>query len=248
MLVRAKLRRFCLVLVPLVVIALAGGASASNKYLEIPPEKEAEASRAYRYANLTNDQAYAELDRRRVPYTQTKAPLPGVQAPIRFTGKVRGIDLHSVLPPDDRKSSYFEILDARLALALDDFLKVLAQHDVVEVVHYTMYRPPTSNPSDPKKPQTRHPGGMAVDIGALRKKNGLWLVVGSHWPAAIGARTCGAGMRKIKNRRGRELRSILCEAADQRIFHYMLTPHFDAAHHDHWHLEVKPAVKWFLVN
>jgi len=28
----------------------------------------------------------------------------------------------------------------------------------------------------------------------------------------------------------------------------MLTPHFDPAHADHLHLEIKPQVKWFLVN
>jgi hypothetical protein len=28
----------------------------------------------------------------------------------------------------------------------------------------------------------------------------------------------------------------------------MLSPHYDGAHADHWHLEIKPGVKWFLVN
>ena len=42
--------------------------------------------------------------------------------------------------------------------------------------------------------------------------------------------------------------SIVCEAADARIFTYMLSPHFDKAHSDHLHLEIKPQVKWFLVN
>jgi hypothetical protein len=42
--------------------------------------------------------------------------------------------------------------------------------------------------------------------------------------------------------------SILCETSDQRVFHYMLSPHFNDEHHDHFHLEIKPGVKWFLVN
>ena len=225
----------------------AGSARADNKYLEIPPKKEALASRAYRYANLSNAAAYAELDRRKIKYVRAKAPLPGVRAPIRLTGKIRGILIRSALPEDERKDSYFEILDARLALALDDLARILAHHDIVELVHFTMYRP-AAKAVDPNKPQTRHPGGMAIDVGSLKKRDGRWLSVGSHWPARVGAKTCGKGARSIKNKRGRELRSILCEAADQRIFHYMLTPHFDAAHADHWHLEIKPEVKWFLVN
>jgi hypothetical protein len=27
-----------------------------------------------------------------------------------------------------------------------------------------------------------------------------------------------------------------------------LTPHFDQAHADHLHMEIKPGVKWFLIN
>ena len=58
----------------------------------------------------------------------------------------------------------------------------------------------------------------------------------------------GAGARHLHDAKGRELQSILCEAADERLFTYMLTPHFNKAHADHMHLEVKPGVKWFLVN
>jgi hypothetical protein len=72
--------------------------------------------------------------------------------------------------------------------------------------------------------------------------------VGPHWPAAIGARTCGEGARQLLPRRARELRSILCEASDQRLFHYMLSPHFNRDHDDHLHLEIKPATKWFLAH
>jgi hypothetical protein len=94
----------------------------------------------------------------------------------------------------------------------------------------------------------RHPGGLAIDVGAMKKRDGEWLAVGPHWSAAIGAKTCGPGGRTLVNPRGRELMSIVCEASDQRIFTYMLSPHFNAAHADHLHLEVKPGVKWFLVN
>ena len=142
----------------------------------------------------------------------------------------------------------FEILDARLAIALDELCKLLAVHDVVELVHFTMYRPAGAKREDPNHPQTRHPGGMAIDLGALKKRNGDWLAIGPHWSAEIGAKTCGLDARKLTPRRAQELISILCETADQRIFHYMLSPHFDEAHHDHLHLEIKPGVRWFLVN
>jgi hypothetical protein len=153
-----------------------------------------------------------------------------------------------VLPEAERSSTPFEILDGRLALALDDFARILERHDVVEVIHFTIYRP-SKTPIKKNEPGLfRHPGGLAIDLGAVKKRSGHWLAVGPHWPSQIGAKTCGQGGRSLKARKGRELIGIVCEASDQRLFHYMLTPHFDQAHADHLHLEIKPGVKWFLVN
>jgi hypothetical protein len=102
------------------------------------------------------------------------------------------VTIHGALPPAERAASAFEILDARLALALDDFCALLARHDVVEIVHFTMYRPPAELPADLKR-QIRHPAGLAIDVGAFRKRDGRWLAVGPHWPSNIGAKTCGEG-------------------------------------------------------
>ena len=223
-------------------------ARADNQYLVIPGQQEARSSRAYRYANLTNRAAAAEMAARGIRYVHATPPLPGVRFPIRLTGRLHGVLIRSSLPAAERRDSPFEILDARLAIALDDFCRILAQHDIVELVHFTMYRPPPQTPKDRNGPQTRHPGGLAIDLGGLRKRNGQWIAVGPHWPGLIGRKTCGRGARRLENRRGRELMSIVCEAYDQRIFHYMLTPHFDRPHADHLHLEIKPTVEWFLVN
>lgn len=223
-------------------------ARAMNPYLEIPPVAEAEDSPAFHYANLSNERAYAELVSRGIPFRREPQKVPGVRAPIRLTGPLNGVHIRSVLPPKERATSPFEILDARLALALDDLTLILAAHDVVEVVHFTMYRPPGKVPENPGEPQMRHPGGMAIDLGAMKKRDGSWLAVGPHWSSSIGSKTCGPDARELLPRRGRELISMMCEAADQRIFHYMLSPHFDHRHHDHLHLEIKPGVRWFLAN
>jgi len=223
-------------------------AVAANKYLEIPPVTEAEDTRAYRYANLTNEQTLEELDRRGIPYVREE-PVPGVRLPIRLAGRLQGVWIHSVLPAEQRKTTPFEILDGRLALALDDLCGILRAHGFVEVVHFTMYRPPHDHaPAKPGEFMHRHPGGMAIDLGAMKKDTGHWVAVGPHWPSEIGAKSCGTNGRKLQGRRGRELLSVACEASDLRIFHYMLTPHFNEAHADHLHLEIKAGVKWFLVN
>jgi len=234
-------------------------ARASNKYLEVPPVELATASPAYRYANLGDDDVLAELAARGIPFARVEPAVPGVRLPIRLSGPLHGVAVHSALPEEKRKTSAFEILDARLALALDDFCKLLAEREIVELVHFTIYRPgayaPAIRSGGSSSPlplasagSTRHPGGLAVDVGALRKRTGEWLTVGQHWSSAIGAKTCGQGARALENGPGRELQDIVCAAYAKRIFHYTLTPHFDKAHHDHLHLEIKPVVKWFLVN
>ena len=229
-------------------LMVCGPIAADNKYLEIPAAADATATPAYRYANMSDEEALTELIARGVPFRHAKPPAPGVRLPIRLAGPLHGVTIRSTLPEPERHNTPFDIMDARLALALDDFCRVLQIHDVVEVVHFTIYRPAQSVPSDPNAPQTRHPGGMAIDVGALKKSDGQWLAVGPHWTSAIGVKTCGRRGRRLLGRRGRELLSIVCELSDLRIFHYILSPHFDAAHADHLHLEIKPQVKWFLIN
>lgn len=218
-----------------------------NPYLEVPDRAFAESTLAFRYANLSDDDAMSELRRRAIAWVPATPPLPGVRTPIRLMGSLHGVSIHSTLPPAARVTSAFEILDARLALSLDDFTALLEKHDIVEIVHYTMYRPPAELSPDPTK-QIRHPAGLAIDVGAFKKRDGRWLAVGPHWPSAIGQKTCGEGAREHWAPEARELVSIVCEAMDQRIFHFMLTPDFDAAHADHVHLEIKPATRWFIVN
>jgi len=124
-------------------------AKALSPYLEIPDPAEAMKTPAYRYANMSDDEAFAELNKRGILYSREKA-VPGVRAPIRLTGRLHGILIRSVLPPAERATTPFEILDARLALSLDDFTSILAAHDVDEVVHYTMYRPNVPKPTEAK--------------------------------------------------------------------------------------------------
>ncbi|HVJ22279.1 MAG TPA: extensin family protein [Polyangiaceae bacterium] len=221
---------------------------ATSRLLEVPPPSELEAAPAYRYANFSNDQAYEELDRRGILYRKEAAGPDGVRAPIRLQGPLHGVEIHSSLLPAERSTSQFEVLDARLAMALDDFCALLEREGIVELVHFTMYRPGASPAAESDALPTRHPGGLAIDVGALRHRDGGWLDVGTHWRADVGARTCGPGAKTHTAENTRALVSLVCEAAGKHLFHYMLTPHYDRAHHDHLHLEIKPGAKWFLVN
>src|SRR5262249_39709315 len=97
-------------------------------------------------------------------------------------------------------------------------------------------------------PGTRHPAGLAIDVGAVHKRDGRWLNIGSHFHGRIGDRTCGAGVHLPEEPEARELHSIVCESSDLGVFTYVLTPNYNAAHADHYHMEIKPGVRWFLYN
>ncbi len=438
------LRASLLGLVTLVgALASPSTADAFSPFLVIPPPADAERSPAYVYANMTNEEAFAELDRRQIPYIK-EGPVYGVRAPIRLAGRLHGVQFHSSLPEEQWATTVFEILDARLALTLDDFAVLLEKHDIDEVVHFTMYRPnvaqepahgvkaapskpekgakadkpldkpsasdkppssdkpaadkpsssdkpspvdkaapkkpsasskvdpkdakkgatkpkasplpearpldpkakpdkggkvepagkkqkvdkvtpkaakadkpakppsapastsPSSSPSPskarsgavahratkdvkkeapkvsaakvepgkvekpkanapaekvdlekevPKKPAgrwappgTRHPAGLAIDVGGFHKRGGGWISVGWNFQGKLGERTCGPGARVPESSEAKELRSIVCEAQDLGIFTYVLTPNYDAPHADHFHMEIKPGVRWFLYH
>lgn len=397
------MRRFLGVFGVAAAALIAPSALALSPYLEKPDPAEAMKTPAYTYANMTDDEAYAELDRRGILYSREKS-VAGVRAPIRLTSRLHGVLIRSVLPPEERATSMFEILDARLALALDDFAVILSRHDVEEVIHYTMYRPNVPKPGEegdddvagdkddkahddkgkdeksghvvhvgkkkpgaaiekkaakpgkghadkPTKPHqkqpgalptgksrivvvgddeaeptiaafdltagedlldrdgdagakapahakkhapvatrttgharakkatstkstrivtasakptsetgadddkprgkwappgTRHPAGLAIDVGILKKKDGTQLSVAGQFEGKIGAQTCGKGAPMPTGDKAMELHAIVCEAHDAGVFTYTLTPNFDVAHKDHFHMEIKPGVTWFL--
>ncbi len=202
---------------------------------------------AARYAGLDRASCEAQLRQRQISFSPV-AEARGVLAPVRLLAPLHGVTYHSTLPTAQRSTSPYEILDCRLVLALDDFSAILAKHDVVEVVHFSVYRPPS-----PTFPVTRvghqHDGGLAIDAGWFKRKDGSILQVERDFHGRIGANTCGPGSGPWPvTPEASELRSIVCEAASAHLFNVELTPDFNWQHRNHFHLEVTPAAHWFLVH
>lgn len=221
---------------------------AANRSIVVEPDEDTTTTAAYRYGMLSTEACLAELMLRRISYTR-EGPTLGVVTPVRLAGAVRGIEFRTNQDAKQRATSRWEIADCRLVLALDDYAQILARHDVVEVRHYSMYRtPPTSFSSgDVAK---RHPGGLALDAARFIKRDGSYLDVEEHYHGRIGQRSCGddADPPSPATPEATELRAILCETATAKLFNVVLTPNHDRPHHNHFHLEVTPGVKWFIVK
>jgi hypothetical protein len=202
---------------------------------------------ARRYASLDKETCEAQLVVRGVPFVRVEEAR-GVLAPVRLSGPIHGVSFHTGLPPAKRASSPWEIVDCRLALALDDFALQLSRHDIVDVLHYSIYRPP-SDSWPPDRIASRHPGALAIDAGVFIKKDGTKLDVERDFHGRVGAVTCGPGAGPSPaTGEAIELREIVCDAADAKLFNVALTPDYNWEHRNHFHLEVAANVKWFTVH
>jgi hypothetical protein len=207
---------------------------------------DATTSPAYQYAALSQVDCEAELQKRGIGFQ--REPARGVLAPVRLTGPLQGIVFRTDLADAARATSPWELADCRLVLSLDDLAAILKQHDIVEVRHYSMYRPPPASwPEDRRG--ARHNGALALDAARFVGKDGSVLDVDKHFHGAIGAKTCGPGAEpRPATPEAVKLRAILCEAVDRRLFNVVLTPNYNRPHKNHFHLEVTEGVKWFLVH
>ena len=214
-----------------------------------PPDFPSNATHtaAVRYANLGQGACEAELRRRKVPFARAEAR--GVLAPVRLRGPVSGVTFRSQLPERTRASSPYEIFDCRLVLALEDFAKLLSKLDIVEVIHFSAYRPPPTRGWVPGHLGSRHGGALALDVGKFVRKDGTVLDVEKQFHGRIGARTCGPGSGPAPSSpESLALRGLACDSASGHLFNVILTPNYNWPHRNHFHLEVTSGVKWFIVH
>ncbi len=212
------------------------------------PLSHAPGSPAEAYGQLTPAACLALLDERHIPYSREDAKR-GVKIPVRLTGKVGGVLYRTDFPDRERASVPWEIFDCRLVLSLDDFSQVLRAHSIAEVRMFSAWRPPAKS-----WPTTewgrRHQGALAVDVRELRKDNGEVLNVLDHFHGQLGGAQCVPAARPpIPDcPEARELHELVCAAAEAHVFNSILTPNYNPAHKNHFHLELTPDVDWFMLR
>ena len=213
---------------------------------ETPAQQRPQAP-ATLYAAMTNEACEAELGSRAIPHRMV-GPKRGMASAVRLLGPLSGVTFHTLLPSPERGRSSFEIFDCRLLLALDDFAKLLAAQDVTEVMYFSAYRPPPAGFPEGRLGE-RHDGGLAIDIGYFRTKDGLGLNVERDYQAFSGERPCLLGpLPKQMTRNSFALRKIACDAIEARLFNAALTPGHDPTHRDHFHFELNAGAEWFVVR
>lgn len=201
---------------------------------------------SHTYGNLEDVACIVALENRQIPYERFGRHARGVATPVRLMGPLHGIHFQHADATDWLASARREIMDCRLVLALDDLAGLLAPSGVTTVFHYGIYRDDLPLPAHGRP--LHHTAGLAIDVAALVKEDGTRLEVQRDWRGHVGARTCDAAAVPSANAQTGELHAILCEVAKEKIFHQVLTPNHNAAHWNHFHLEVMRGTEWTLVE
>lgn len=190
------------------------------------------AAPAARNANLSPAACRALVQKRKLPVKRDGRPTPGVATALRFTGPVHGVTFLTA----GWKSPY-GVMDCRLVLALEELAEVLTRHDVTQVHVGTIYR---KNSKLGKNKLSQHAHGLAADIVAFKLADGRLLEVERDFGGELGTPVCGPDSRvALETPEGIALRNLVCDIARSGLFHYMLTPNHDRAHHDHLHVDIK---------
>jgi hypothetical protein len=197
---------------------------------------------ARRIANLSPGQCLAELRKRKLDVRRIKS-MGGIASPLRLGPSIGDVRVYA----PGRKSIY-GILDCRLALALDELAKVLAAEGVTELHVDNFYRPRAHLPGKKSK-RSQHAYGMAVDVQALKTKDGRLLVVERDFRGQLSQPVCGENAQISEaDTASILLRNVVCAVVRAGIFHDILTPNYDAAHHDHLHLDIRRGADYYTLR
>jgi hypothetical protein len=203
-------------------------------------------SPALGYARLDRDTCEAELQSRRIDFAQAEET-PGVRAPVRLTGPLHGVSIHSMLPPAARARSRADLLDCRLALSLDDFAATIAQRGIVEILMLSAYRTRAESGCTYKYDGEQHCAALAVDVGSFKRRDGTVLNVERDFHGRVGTLTCRNEAHPTpETPAAKELWDIACDAAGKN-FLVVLTPNWNIEHRNHLHLELTTH-DWVLVR
>jgi hypothetical protein len=145
---------------------------------------------------------------------------------------VRGVDAPVVVTSPIGQIRYYAngnlplLLDCRMAVTLANIAPLLREHGVSEVRFSGAYVYRMSS----KGKLSLHARGLALDVHEMTVQ-GEKLSVKSHFAKGLGSE-CAANF-PVLNR-------VACGLMGTGVFKELLTPDYDADHHDHFHIAIAP--------
>jgi len=176
---------------------------------------------------------YAQLHDAGVGFEEVPATkAPGVAWPIDLTTPIDGVRIQG----GGKKNAPTNYLDCRLARALLEWAPALRDSGVVGLVHMSAYRRDAVVAGSTQ--QSGHASGQAIDVGRFQMRDGTELSVLDDWTNRDrGADPCREW--RTDNDAARVMRKLVCDAVERDVFQMALTPHYNDAHKNHVHLELR---------
>ena len=167
----------------------------------------------------------AELDARHVSWK--KASRPGIENAVEITGPIGGIELTS----DDQPL----VIDCSLAVSLDEAGSYLRGLGITKAYFSSAYSRRKVRFTDH---WSKHSFGLAIDVHTFSGPDLGTLRVDRDFEQGLGDEVDCVGTPLTQA--GAVLEILKCQLVRSGLFHLVLTPDYDDAHHDHFHLEAKP--------
>ena len=167
----------------------------------------------------------AELDGRHVAYKH--ASRPGIATAVELTATIGGIHLVS----DDQPL----VIDCSLAVSLDEAGHYLRALGIEKATFSSAYsRRMVRGTNHPSK----HSYGLAIDVHTFTGPDLGTMRVDRDYEQGLGDEVDCVG--EPLTQAGAVLKILQCQLVRSGLFHLVLSPDYDDAHHAHFHLEVKP--------
>jgi len=167
---------------------------------------------------------YAELDARDVEYKKVKKP--GIEQGVEITGKLGGVEVTGLTSL---------VIDCSLAVSLAEVGRYMRALGIDKAHFSSAYSKRnvrgTSRPS-------KHSYGLAIDVHSFSSPDLGTVRIDRDYEQGLGDAVDCVG--RPVTQAGAVLKILQCQLVRSGLFHLVLSPDYDDAHHDHFHLEVKP--------
>ncbi len=172
------------------------------------------------------DHCTAELDARGVSYHAVSRS--GIAIGVEIIGPLGGVTWIST-------ARAALVIDCSLAVSLAEAGPYLRALGVEQAKWSSAFSRRTVRGSG--RP-SKHSYGLAIDVPRFAGQDAGDLTVALDYEQGLGDRVDCLGQPATQG--GAILKVMQCQLAQSGLFHLVLSPDYDDAHHDHFHLEARP--------
>ena len=170
------------------------------------------------------DSCYGELEARQVGFKKVKKS--GVANAVEITGTLGGIEVSGEGPL---------VIDCSLAVSLDEAGRYMRALGIVKATFSSALS--RRNVRGTNRP-SKHSYGLAIDVAGFTGPDLGAMRIDRDYEQGLGDAVDCVGIPMTQA--GAVLKVLQCQLVRSGLFHLVLSPDYDDAHHDHFHLEVKP--------